>query len=100
MSSAAKTVASIRTGARNKAALILFGRTVVITLSVTSACLGFLAGIRLQAGTYDPHAYAMGASALFCGACAILTLLLINRRLLIDKIRGLEARCEDLDDRN
>ena len=33
-------------------------------------------------------------------ACAVITLLLIHRRLLIDKMRGLEARCEELADRN
>jgi PAS domain S-box-containing protein len=100
MRSAAKTVAAVRTAARNKAALVLFGRSVVITLSVISAALGFLAGVRLRAGEYDPHAYAMGASALFCAACAVLTFVLINRRLLLDRLRGLEARCEQLADDN
>lgn len=100
MQSAAETVAATRKAARNKAALLLFGRTVVITLSVASAALGFLAGIRLQSGTYDPHAYAIGAGALFAAACAVIALLLIRRRMMADKLRGLEARCEELSDSN
>ncbi len=100
MRSAAKTVAAARAAARNKAALLLFGRSVVITLSVTSAALGFLTGIRLQSDTYDPHAYAIGASALFCGACSIIALLLIGRRLTADKLQTLEVRVEELTDRN
>jgi len=100
MPSTADTVSSVRKSARNKAALILFGRSVVITMSVMSGALGFLAGIRLQSGTYDPHAYAMGASALFCGACAVLTLLLIRGRMMKDKLRALEARLDELSDRN
>ena len=55
---------TIRKRSRNEAALLLFGRVVVFTLSIVSACLGFLAGIRAQSATYDPHAYATGAGAL------------------------------------
>jgi PAS domain S-box-containing protein len=100
MRSAAKTVAAVRTSARNKAALILFGRTVVITLSIVSAWLGFLAGLRMQSGTYDPHAYAIGAGALFAGACAVIAFLLVRRRFRAEKMRVLEARIEELSDRN
>src|SRR5674476_311850 len=78
--SRSKPVATIRTAARNKAALVLFGRAVVTTLAVISGGLGFLAGIRIQGGTYDPHAYAMGAGALFAAACAIIAFMLMRRR--------------------
>jgi PAS domain S-box-containing protein len=98
--SAVKTVAAIRAASRNTRSLVLFGRAVVITLSVVSACLGFLAGIRLQAGDYDPHAYAIGAGALFAGACAVIALMLSRRRLGKLKHRMLEARVEELSDRN
>jgi PAS domain S-box-containing protein len=95
-----KTVAAIRAASRNTRSLVLFGRAVVITLSVVSAWLGFLAGIRFQSGDYDPHAYAIGASALFAGACAVIAFMLMRRRFAKIKIRMLEARLEELSDRN
>ena len=95
-----KTVAAIRAASRNTASLVLFGRAVVITLSVISAWLGFLAGIRLQSGDYDPHAYAIGAGALFAGACAVIAFMLMRRRFVKLKMRVLEARIEELSDRN
>ena len=72
----------------------------VITLSIVSAWLGFLAGVRMQSGTYDPHAYAIGAGALFAAACAVIAFLLIRRRFRAEKMRALEARIEELSDRN
>jgi PAS domain S-box-containing protein len=98
--SRSKPVATIRTAARNKAALVLFGRAVVTTLAVISGGLGFLAGIRIQGGTYDPHAYAMGAGALFAAACAVIAFMLMRRRAHAEKRRKLEARVEELSDRN
>ncbi|MEK7875758.1 MAG: histidine kinase dimerization/phospho-acceptor domain-containing protein, partial [Pseudomonadota bacterium] len=80
--------------------MILFGRTVVITLSIVSAGLGFLAGVRMQSGDYDPHAYAIGAGALFAGTCAIIAFMLMRRRAAKMKIRALEVRVEELSDRN
>src|SRR5664279_579004 len=91
-----KTVSAIRTASRNTAALILFGRTVVITLSIVSAWLGFLAGISMQSETYDPHAYAIGAGALFAAACAVIAFMLMRRRANAEKRRKLEARVEEL----
>jgi PAS domain S-box-containing protein len=98
--SAPKSVTALRTASRNKAALILFGRTVVITLSVISGGLGFLTGVRMQSHTYDPHAYATGAGALFCAACAVIAVMLMRRRVAKEKLRALQARYEDLSDRN
>jgi len=95
-----KTVSTVRTAARNTASLVLFGRAVVITLSVVSGGLGFLAGIRMQSGTYDPHAYAIGAGALFAAACAVIAFLLGRRRVAKQKLRVLEAHIEELSDRN
>jgi PAS domain S-box-containing protein len=98
--SASKSVSAIRTASRNTASLVLFGRAVVITLSIVSAWLGFLAGIRIRSGAYDPHSYAIGAGALFAGACAIIAFMLTRRRVAKLKIRLLEARVEELSDRN
>src|SRR5471032_2073633 len=94
------SVSTIRKAGRNKAALVLFGRAVVITLSVVSAALGFLTGVRMQSNTYDPHAYATGAGALFAAACAVIAFMLMRRRAAKIKIRTLEARAEELFDRN
>ncbi|MDP2411700.1 MAG: ATP-binding protein [Pseudolabrys sp.] len=95
-----KTVAAIRTAARNKAALILFGRSVVITLSVAAGTLGFLTGARMKDGTYDPHAYATGAGALFAAACAVIAFMLMRRRAAKEKLRALQSRYEELSDRH
>src|SRR5581483_9637646 len=79
-----------RIAARNKRALILFG----------CAVIGFFAGIRLQSDNYDPYAYASGVGALFAAACTAMVVLLIRGRMLKDKARALEARAEELSDRN
>ncbi|MBV9556455.1 MAG: hybrid sensor histidine kinase/response regulator, partial [Pseudolabrys sp.] len=90
--------------ARNERALILFGRAAVTTLVIISIALGFLAGIKLRSEAYDPHAYAMGASALFAAACAYIAWLLYHRRMhatrVAEKMHALEMRAEELSDRN
>jgi len=83
---------------RNTAALILFGRSAVITLSVISGGLGFLAGIRIASPDYDPHSYAIGTGALFAAACAVIAFLLYRRRLAKGRQRNLELRIEELSD--
>jgi PAS domain S-box-containing protein len=98
--STANSISTIRTASRNKRSLVLFGRAVVITLSIASAWLGFLAGIRIQNGNYDPNAYAIGTGALFAGACAIIAFMLTRRRSANMKIITLESRLEELSDRN
>ena len=99
MRSNAKSItAAQRKRTRNRASLVLFGRTVVITLSVISGMIGFLAGTRMQASNYDPHAYATGVAALFAVACAVLAYLLIRRRAMRREMRRLEARVEELSD--
>jgi signal transduction histidine kinase/CheY-like chemotaxis protein len=86
--------------ARNRAALVLFGRAAVTTLSIVSAGLGFLAGIQMQHAAYNPKAYASGVGALFAAACAVIALLLMRRRAMREKLRALQARVEELSDRN
>jgi PAS domain S-box-containing protein len=91
---------SIRNAARNRAALVLFGRAVVSTLAVISAGLGFFTGIQISKDTYDPYAYATGVGALFAAACAVIAFMLMRRRARLGRIRTLEARIEELSDRN
>jgi PAS domain S-box-containing protein len=86
--------------ARNRAALVLFGRAVVTTLSIISAWLGFRAGIEVHRADYNPYAYASGVGALFAAACAIIAFMLMRRRAMKEKLRALQARVEDLSDRN
>ena len=68
-----------RKRARNKAALVLFGRSVVATMAVVSGWLGFLTGIRLQSSNYDPYAYGTGVGALFAAACAVIASIISRR---------------------
>ena len=89
---------AVRHAARNRAALVLFGRAVVTTLAIVSGALGFLAGIQMQSDTYDPYAYATGVGALFAGACAVIAFMLTRRRIRIGKIRALEGSVEKLTD--
>ncbi|MCW5692214.1 MAG: response regulator [Pseudolabrys sp.] len=85
---------------RNVAALILFGRSAVITLSVISAAFGFLAGIQASRPDYDPHAFALGSAALFAVACGVIAWLLMQRRSAKAAHRQIEMRIEELSDRN
>jgi PAS domain S-box-containing protein len=92
--------AHTHTRARNRRAFVLFGRAAFTTLSIFSAGLGFMTGVRMQSSTYDPAAYATGAAALCCAAFAVIALLLMRRRVMKEKLRALEARIEELSDSN
>jgi PAS domain S-box-containing protein len=85
---------------RNYASLVLFSRAVVTTLAVISGGLGFFAGVQATRATYDPHAYATGAGALFAAACAVIAFLLFRRRIAAIKLRALEVRIDELSDLN
>jgi PAS domain S-box-containing protein len=98
--SKSSTVSDFRTRERNRAALVLFSRAVMMTLAIVSGALGFLTGVRMQSASYDPTAYATGAGALFAAACTVIAFLLMRRRVMKERIRLLEARVEDLSDRN
>ena len=89
-----------KTVSRNTKSLVLFGRTVVITLSVISGCLGFYTGIRLTSESYNPHSYATGTGALFAAACAVIAFLLTRRRAAKGRMRTMEMRIEELSDSN
>jgi signal transduction histidine kinase/CheY-like chemotaxis protein len=88
------------TARRNHRALLLFSRAAITTLAVFSAALGFLAGIRVKSDEYDPHAYAIGAATLCGVACIVIAVLLWRRRVVRARLDVLEARVEDLADRN
>jgi signal transduction histidine kinase/CheY-like chemotaxis protein len=100
MGSGASITDAARKRARNKAALVLFGRSVVATMAVVSGWLGFLAGIQLQKSNYDPYAYATGVGALFAATCAFIAYMLMRQRSYHDKMRALETRLEELSDDN
>ncbi|HEX5213333.1 MAG TPA: ATP-binding protein [Pseudolabrys sp.] len=87
-----------RRHARNKAALVLFGRSVVATMAVVSGWLGFLTGIRLQESNYNPYAYGTGVAALFAAACAVIAFMLMRQRNHKETVRTLETRIEELSD--
>jgi signal transduction histidine kinase/CheY-like chemotaxis protein len=89
-----------RRRARNKAALVLFGRSVMATMAVVSGWLGFLTGIKLQEENYDPYAYGTGVGALFAAACAVIAFMLMRQRNHKEKVRALEMRIEQLSDDN
>ncbi len=98
--SAAALVRAARTSSRNKKALILFGRAAMTTIAVVSAALGFLFGILMQRPNYDPATYGAGVAVLLAAACTAIAYLLARRRALAAKMRRLEARAEELADRN
>jgi signal transduction histidine kinase/CheY-like chemotaxis protein len=100
MNPGASITNAARRRARNKAALVLFGRVVVSTLAVVSGWLGFISGIELQKSNYDPYAYATGVGALFAAACAVIAFMLMRQRKYHDKMRALESRLEELSDDN
>jgi signal transduction histidine kinase/DNA-binding response OmpR family regulator len=85
---------------RSYRALVLFGRAVVTTLAIISGLLGFLAGVQFKSTDYNPHAYAIGAGALFACACTVIAIMLYRRRLSKAKMVVLEARVEELADKN
>jgi len=93
-------VRSTRNAARNKRALMLFGRAAWTTLAVCSGFIGFFVGIRLQSDNYDPYTYASGVGVLFAGACTTIAFLLVRGRRRKTKLQLLEARIDELSDRN
>src|ERR1041384_593155 len=98
--SASSIVRSTRNGARNKRALILFGRAAWTTLVVSAGIIGFFSGIQVQSTSYDPYAYASGVAALLAAACTGLCFLLIRGRALRGRLQAAEARIDELSDRN
>jgi signal transduction histidine kinase/DNA-binding response OmpR family regulator len=86
--------------ARNHRALLLFSRGVIGTLAVVSTWLGFLTGVRMGSRNYDPHTYAIGAGALCAAAFTVIAFMLYRRRVVLGRVKKLEARVEELSDHN
>jgi signal transduction histidine kinase/DNA-binding response OmpR family regulator len=83
---------------RNRRALVLFGRSVMVTLCVICGGIGFLGGIEIQRADYNPTAYATGASVLFAVACAAIAILLMRRRAIQVRLRRTESQLAELAD--
>jgi PAS domain S-box-containing protein len=90
----------MRRNARNKRALVLFGRAAMATLAVFSGVTGFFVGIQIQRANYDPYAYATGVGMLLAVACTAIAWLTVRRRALRAKVREIEARYDELADRH
>jgi signal transduction histidine kinase/CheY-like chemotaxis protein len=87
-----------RKRARKRRAPVLFGRSVVVTLCVICAGIGFLGGIGMQRADGNPTAYATLASVLFAVACAAIAILLIRRRAIKARLRRTESQLAELSD--
>ena len=74
--------------------------TASIVLAIFTAAAGFLAGARLQGTGYELPGTAIAAGALFAAACAAIGSLLVRQRAIATAMRLLEARNEELSDRN
>ena len=74
----------------------LFGRAALAALTIVAITTGFLAGARLQDAGFD----AIGAGILFAAACVAIGFLLLRQRAMTAALQTLEARNEELSDRN
>ena len=75
-------------------------RWAFILLAVFAAAASFLAGARLHGAGYEVTGSAIGAGALFAAACASIGFLLVRQRAAAKAMRLLEARNDELSDRN
>jgi PAS domain S-box-containing protein len=92
------TGGSAKTSSRDRAKFP--ARAAFITLAVFAAAAGFLAGAHLQGGGYELTGIAIGTGALFAAACLAIGSLLVRQRATTTAMRLLEARNEELSDRN
>jgi PAS domain S-box-containing protein len=73
-------------------------RSYLIFAAAFGGAYGFIAGSRSD--SYDPHAFAIGASFLFAVACVALAMLSIRLRWIRKRLRKLALSNEALADRN
>ncbi|MGO4713584.1 ATP-binding protein [Bradyrhizobium sp. 2TAF24] len=73
-------------------------RSMMIFSATFGGAYGFIAGSRSD--TYDPHAFAVGASFLFALACLALATLSFRMRMLRKQMQKIAQRNEALVDRN
>jgi len=75
-------------------------RSLVIASMSFGVAFGFLSGATAPGAHYDPHAFAVGVSALFGAACGALGLLISRIRQMKAELRDFEASLEQAADRN
>lgn len=75
-------------------------RAVMLFTATFGGAYGFLAGSRSDTSSYDPTAFAIGASFLFAIACVALAMLSMRMRWLRKKMSKLALHNEALMDRN
>ena len=75
-------------------------RAAFIALAILAAAAGFLAGARLQGSGYELAGSAIGIGALIVAAFAVIGFLLVRQRAIATAMCLLEARNEELSDRN
>ncbi len=89
---------SAKTSSRNWAALL--ARAAFVALALVAAAAAFLAGVRMQSIDVEFVSYVTAAGALFAAACATIGFMLVRQRAMATAMRLLEARNEELSDRN
>ena len=75
-------------------------RSFVIFSAAFGGSFGFLTGSRPEFSGYDPHTFAIGASALFAIACVALATLSFRLRMMRRRLTRLALHNEALADRN
>jgi len=80
--------------------LSLIVRSAVVTSMAFAAAFGFLSGATAPGAHYDPHTFAIGASALFGAACGALGILFSRIRQMKGELRHLETRLDEAADHN
>src|SRR5262245_17317215 len=98
--SARRVIAEHRRTALRRGARMLVLRTLLVGSTAFAVPLGFLSGIRASAGSYDPHLFAVGMSALFGAACRCLVFLTSRHRMMKAELREANDRIESLSDAN
>jgi PAS domain S-box-containing protein len=92
------TGGSAKTSSRDRAERP--ARWAFIILTIFTAAAGFLAGARLHGSAYEVTGSAVGTGLLLAAACAAIGFLLVRQRTAAKAMRLLEARNDELSDRN
>ncbi len=89
-----------RHGSLTRRLLLAVTRAAALISMSFAAAFGFLAAMRDPNLNYDPHAFAVGVSALFGAACGAIGLLISRNRIIRADRRMLRDQLEELSDRN
>jgi PAS domain S-box-containing protein len=99
MRAIAGSIATPRALSKRRALVFVVRAFAILSMSFAAA-FGFLAAMTSPTAHYDPHAFAVGAAALFGAACGAIGLLVARLNLLRAERRRLEGLVEDLGDLN